>query len=484
MRKKAYFTLLVVLAAWCMLLTSAALQGQEKMPVTTASMEAEEQFNHGMKKFEAFHFPQAISHFKKAVELDPDFAMAYLYLSSAKGSGWFDTKYLDKAVSLADKVSKAEKHMIHYARAMVDNDHKAIEKHRNILADMYPQDEIVHQWVSMSYYMNEEYPQAIKHLTLATEINPDFHPAYNMLGYCYMAEGDMKQAEKAFKTYMEILPDNANPHDSYAEFLLRNGRFSESINHYNKALEISPDYMASHKGLADNYLFLGNFMKARKHYQAYSNNNSNSDVQFSGLLYEASVDLHENNPESAIRMMDKYIQRAEEMNMPYYQILGESYKGYILTESGKPEEGIKHYRKAMEQIETADLPVTMKENLNTQAQLWEFYALTSNGDMEKAEEARMKCKETLRMTDNPNHWKTYYQIYGIMQLHKGLYEQARQNLARAWNTPRTWYYTGVTWDKEGNRSKARQWYQKVAYHYQNSIELGGVRNKAMAGLEE
>jgi len=62
-------------------------------------------------------------------------------------------------------------------------------------------------------------------------------------------------------------------------------------------------------------------------------------------------------------------------------------------------------------------------------------------------------------------------------LHKGLYDQARQNLAQAWDAPETWYYMGLTWAREGNKNKAQQWYQKVAYHYQNSLELGGVRNK-------
>ena len=181
--------MMVLGVACCMLLlTSAALQAQEIMPVTTASPEAKEHFTQGMQQFEAFHFPQAIEHLKKAVELDPDFAIAYLYLSSAKGQGSLDSKYLDKAVEVADKASKGEQHIIHYARAMYDGDQKAIEKHRNILADMFPQDEIVHQWVSMSYYMDEDYPQAIRHLTKAAEINPDFHPAYNMLGYCYMGE--------------------------------------------------------------------------------------------------------------------------------------------------------------------------------------------------------------------------------------------------------------------------------------------------------
>ncbi len=485
--KKTFFMPIRLLAgAWCMLLlTTVALQAQEKMPVTTPSIGAEEQFHQGVEQFTRLHFNQAKKHFDEALRMDPDFAMAHFYLAATlmQGSG-FEAEHLNKAIELSDEISSGEKHLIRFGQAMSQKDTQAMDKHSEILIDLWPEDESLRMWVGLAHYSAGDYDLAIRHLTRAIEINPDYHPAHNMLGYSHMMLGDMDSAEESFIKYLEVLPGEANPHDSYGEFLLRNGRFNEAIAHYRKALKISPDFTSSLKGLADSYLFQGDMMMARKSYQDYSRNNDNYNIKLNGMLYEASVDLHENNPEAALRNIDRYIRMAEQKGLPYYQIRGMAYKGYILTETGQPEEGIKYYRKAKEMIATADLPASMKKDLNTQAHIWEFYALSSDNDMEAAEQARVKCRKVLLDHGSADHWKTYYQSEGIMQLKQGRYDQAREQLAKAWDTPETWYYTGLTWQRQGNPIKARQWYQKVTRHYQNSLELGGVRNKALAGLQE
>jgi tetratricopeptide (TPR) repeat protein len=467
------------------LLAFPALLAQETISITTVSPQAREKFKAGREHFNLMNFSQSIEHLEKAIELDPSFALAHLYLSTAKLRGtWFEEKNLEKAVNWADRVSEGEQDLIYMSKALVEGDGQSLGKHRKNLIHLYPEDENARLWVSAFYLLEGDLQQAIDHSAEATRINPEFAPAYNILGYTYSLLGKPREAEKAILKGIELVPDNANIYDTYGDFLLRNGRFSESIVQFNKALELDPQYAISHRGLGDVYLFLGNFNQARKHYQIFSEDMVDHTNKFNGLLYQAAVDMHENRPDSALIRMDHYIQMAEEMNLPYNQIMGEAYKGYILTETGSPAEGLNQYRRAGKMIETANLPQAMEDNLNTQARLWEFYSLTANGDMEAAEQARLQAKTAIQVTDNPSQWKIYHQIYGVLQLHKGLYDQARQNLAQAWDSPETWYYMGLTWDKQGNKNKAQQWYQKVAYYYQNSLELGGVRNKALAGLKE
>jgi tetratricopeptide (TPR) repeat protein len=43
--------------------------------------EAQSEFDAGLSLFNRGHYDDAIPHFEKATELDPDFAKAYLYLS-------------------------------------------------------------------------------------------------------------------------------------------------------------------------------------------------------------------------------------------------------------------------------------------------------------------------------------------------------------------------------------------------------------------
>jgi tetratricopeptide (TPR) repeat protein len=468
-----------------LLLMPAALQAQEKVPITTSFEEAQKLYMEGREQLEEFHFPQSIELLEKAIEKDPDFAMAHMLLAMAKGGGTqYEPKHLDKAVELSANVSDGEKNLIHLAQAFHDGDEKGLEKYSEALLNEYPEDERVLLWAGISYFTLEDYEHARKYFEKATQVNPNYHVAHNMLGYTMMAEGNMPMAEKAFKKYLELLPDNANAHDSYADFLKREGKFEESTAHYKKALEIDPKYVPSQKGLADNYVFMGDFKKAREHYRSYYKENNNTAVKFNGLLYEASVDLHEDNPDHALKVMDNYIKMAEDMNMPYYQVNGMAYKGYILTETGKPGEGLKQYRKAMDMIETADLTDKERMQMKNNSCIWEFYALLHNEDMTAADQAQDRCYNRLTNYGTSSDWKTFYRLSGIMEIQRGNYDQARDFFTDSWNDPVTWYYTGLSWQKEGDPVKARKYYQKVTQHYDNNISLGAVRNKAMAGLKE
>jgi tetratricopeptide (TPR) repeat protein len=77
----------------------------------------------------------------------------------------------------------------------------------------------------------------------------------------------------------------------------------------------------------------------------------------------------------------------------------------------------------------------------------------------------------------------YNSISGIMEIKKGNYEKAKAHLEESFDNPTTWYYTGLVWEKQGNERKAQKYYEKVANHYNNTIELAPIRNKAMAEIK-
>jgi len=470
----------------CMLLLApAALMAQEEMPITTSSEEARELFIEGRDQAEMLKTAKSTELLKRAVELDPEFASAYLFLSFSEGGGTgFAPDPLNKAVDLSHKASEGERQMIHLIKAIRAGNERAAEIHRQALLKLHPQDERVQLWVGNSLYFQEEYRKALTHFKKAKRLNESFHLAYNILGYTYMNLGKPEKAEEYFKAYLRMLPDAANPHDSYAEFLRKQGRFDEAIEHYKKAISYNPGFLASQKGLADCYLFKGEYGLAREQYRNYSKHTSNKNNKFNSLLWEATVDLHENKPESALQVMDQYIDLADERELPYYKVYGRAYMAGILNETGQPAKAIRLYREAIRTAETEDMDENIRMNLKTLAHLWEFYALASNGDMADAEAARTQCHEMVSRQENPYHSQAYNAACGIMEIKKGDYRQARKHLSKAYEGPFTWYYTGLAWEKSGNQRKARKWYEKVAKHYSNTIELGIFRNKAMAGLRE
>jgi tetratricopeptide (TPR) repeat protein len=469
-----------------LLLASWSLTAQEKMPVTTSSLEAKRLYTEGRDAMELLQFKKSIDLLEEAIAIDPDFALAHLTLALTKtGMTTFEPKELEKAIQGATRVSDGERYFIYYAKAFTEGNQPKMKSQLSEVEKIHEFDERVQTLVGMYHYNNEDYSRALRHFNKALDLNKQYHFAQRMIGYTQMAMNRMQEARNSFKAYINMRPDNAAPYEAYAEYLSRNGKFTPAIRYYEKALEIEPESTDSYKGLADSYLFRGDFWRARENYQNYQTNAFNTNQKFDALMLEASMEMQDENVDRALNILDQYIALAREINRPDYVIYGIANKGFILTESGDTEKGLEQYLLAKQMVETANLPEVSREYLTTLTHLWEFYALASNEDMQKAEMARRKCEELVSAKTNLDHWKLYQVACGIMEIKNGNYKQARLHLSDSYdNMPMVWYYTGLSWEKSANRNKARQWYKKITDHYVNSIDMGTFRNKALAGLEK
>jgi tetratricopeptide (TPR) repeat protein len=469
-----------------LLLAPATLMAQEKMPITTSSEEARELFIEGRAQFEKFNLTKSSNLLHQAIEIDPEFAMAHLYLSVSEGGGTsFALKTLNKAIKFSSKVSEGERQLIHLSRAMQSGNETAGESHTNALLKLHPEDERTQLWIGYYRFNQGKYMDALSHFKRAEKLNKAFHPVYNVSGYAYMILKKPVKAEQYFRKYLEILPDAANPHDSYAEFLMNQKRFDESVKHYKKALQLNPNFVSIHKHLGDICLFRDDKKSARQHYRNLYLNAPNHKLKFSAILLEASVDLCNNNPDAALRVIDRYSLLAEELDLPYHKFYSCAYKGHILSENISTEKALNQYRKAGEIAKNSDLTEKVRNNLLILAHLWELNALAKNyNTVKEAETARKRCEALISDQKNPMYRENYHRACGIMEMKKGHFERARNHFAKAGENPLTWYYIGQAWHQEGDHYKAHEWYRKVAGCCNNSLNLGNVKYKAFMGLQE
>ena len=481
----SYLVKLLGSTMFMLLLMQSVILAQEKMPITTSSDEARDLFREGRAEVELMNYGEAIPLLEKAIEHDPSFALAYMYLAQAKGGGsTFDKHTLDKAVKQADNATKGEKHLIMYANAIRTGNEKIIIKHRDVLEELYPDDERIALWAGWHDYVYDNYDKAIEYFERSLAINENYHLPYVFLGYTYMNQGDMEMAEHYMKQYVEMLPENADANSTYAELLRNMGQLDESIEYSKKAIEINPQYVASYKGIGDSYLFKGDYETARNYYREYQENAQHNNQKFTGLVLEATTYLHEDKPDKAMEVMDEYLSLADELKMPIYKIYGTGIKSFMFTETDQSDKGLIECKKIPQLISTTELTDEEKRQHEIVYCLREFHALTFNNDMKKAENAKVKCSEQLEDYGTTGNWRYFNRVAGVLEMKKGNYDTARDYLANAWNVPITWYYMGLTYDKEGNKAKAKNYYKKVMNHYSNYLELALVRNKAVAALEE
>jgi serine/threonine protein kinase/Tfp pilus assembly protein PilF len=215
--------------------------------VTTTSMEAYDYYLKGRESYEKFYNEEAKRYLEKAVELDPQFAVAYLYLSHVYSElqlrGDERIELVRKAKEHSEKATEKERLYIlaQYASTIEGDSEKRTQIIKE-LVKQYPNEKDAHFELGLIYYHRGEYSEAIEEFRKALELAPTDGYILNQLGYSYSAKGEYANAVECFKKYAALYPEEANPVDSMAEQYFRMGHLDEAIANYKKVLEIRPDF--------------------------------------------------------------------------------------------------------------------------------------------------------------------------------------------------------------------------------------------------
>jgi tetratricopeptide (TPR) repeat protein len=239
----------------------------DRMPVTTSSPEARSLFDEGIVAWENLHIRQALQCWQAAIEKDPNFLLAHLYISERIPDPDQQALELKKAVALMNSATPDERLMAEWILERRRDNTIGSVAAMNELLNRYPRDKHLYWFAALfvgtSYH---QWDRAAELAAQAVHVDPDFAGALNNLGYDYAFQGKFDQAFPVMQHYIEVLPKEPNPQDSYAEILRMAGRFDEAVEHYHAALKLEPNFGESLLGLADTFALMGQEDKARAQY--------------------------------------------------------------------------------------------------------------------------------------------------------------------------------------------------------------------------
>ena len=213
---------------------------------TTTSMDAYNYFIKGKEDFYNQYSKDAVIRLEKAVELDPNFAMAYLYLGRIYSSLLADDKKgresLEKAKALSEKVTEKEKLMIDavYARHVENYQEKWVEI-LNTIVEKYPRDKWAHLELSEYYRKSDMFAEVIKHSEIVLALDPTRGDAYEELAFAYSNTGDDEKALDYLRKGSAVIPGDSNMNLSMGYFYVKMGRIDEAIRKFKDALDFKPD---------------------------------------------------------------------------------------------------------------------------------------------------------------------------------------------------------------------------------------------------
>jgi serine/threonine protein kinase/Flp pilus assembly protein TadD len=170
---------------------------------TTPSLEALKAFSSGIKVMSATGSDAAIPFFKRAIELDPNFALAYAYLGIMEndiGESGLAVEHHRKAYELRDRASEPERYSITvvYHKDVTGNIEKAMEACR-LWIQAYPRTELPHDMLAgMILPVIGQYEKVVEEANEAVRLNPDVSIAYFLLGSGYIALNRLDEAKATY----------------------------------------------------------------------------------------------------------------------------------------------------------------------------------------------------------------------------------------------------------------------------------------------
>ena len=188
---------------------------------TTSSLEALKAFTTGNEERNRGRAMESLAFYKRAVELDPNFAVAYARIAvhyANREQVEAAKPYVEKAYELRDRVSERERLYI-------------TEKYYT--------------------YLTGELEQTIETLETWARLYPDDFVPHNNLAINYKFVGRNEEALKQALEAVRLSPNNVNAHENLVGTFITLGRFDEAEQARQAAQKINPDSLVVH---GSNYL--------------------------------------------------------------------------------------------------------------------------------------------------------------------------------------------------------------------------------------
>lgn len=177
--------------------------------VATSSLDALKAYGLGLEAYRATEYGFALQHFERAIELDPEFALAYLgavrvFFSTADVPA--SRSYLERAASLRDRLAPRE---ALYLDAWIAELNEASAVHAaaawRLLGETYPDNFAAHHHYAWIKFITGDFAKAFAAVSRADDpANPLRHAALDLKGLVQLANGDGEAALASFGSAAQL----------------------------------------------------------------------------------------------------------------------------------------------------------------------------------------------------------------------------------------------------------------------------------------
>jgi stress-induced-phosphoprotein 1 len=229
---------------------------------------AEEEKNKGNEEYKRKNFDQAISHYEKAIELDPNESIYYNNLAAV----YIEKKDFDKAIECCDKAEEICKSAGHYDYIKLS---KILARKANAYThkgdfqtslDLYQQSLLENN----DYKVKEEMKKVEKMKKEHEEksyINPEIAEEHRIRGNQFYGEGKYPEAIKEYEEAIKRSPLDAKLYANKGTALMKLMEYPSAMRDINKCLELDPNYVKGYAKKGIIHYYMKEYHKALEAYE-------------------------------------------------------------------------------------------------------------------------------------------------------------------------------------------------------------------------
>lgn len=443
---------------------------KEAAEITTGSLEAYKFYAEGRKHHFNRNFPASIELMKKAIALDPEFAMAYYSLAQSYFFGQRSEaiKNIMRAFELTEKterISERERLLIqgvYYAASERTHD-KALGALTRLL-QIYPEDQEGNSMLGLIYERRGDQKKALGRLEAAYKYHKNLRNIGNLVR-AYKDNTQYEKAEKICKDWISHIEDIAGIHNNLASIYLTQGRYDLAFAEAEKAFLIDPTnlYTALLKG--DVSLVRGNLQEAEEEYKRLHKFNGAWHNLLKGRL--AAVYLSQG----------KILKAADTIkDQP-----GSPVGIYVSIRQRRTDDSLKVLENLLQKKYDFEEIVLKRPNL-----WWKGIILAETGAIEEAEGVAEELKNLVPENTSKRTMWHYLHLNGLIEMKKGNFSAAVDGLEKsnsliAPNSDDHAFYLdplAYAFYLSGDFEKAQDQYEKITHLTTGRLSYGDIYAKA------
>ena len=212
----------------------------------------------------------AIRLFENAVEIDPDFAMAYRAIGISYSNSFYMDKarfYLRKSLELAERLSEREYLQIKGDLAWNSGQNEeALQAFGQLLA-RHPDDVLAYHNQGTVYNSMGDTEKAIESFSKSVQHHSDFPSTYWRLSDLYKSQGWEEKSREILQLYTDRFESHPAIHTASAEQYMDEGNYKLAMDEITKALVLDPGYRRGIRTKALIHFYAGDLDSAEKEYR-------------------------------------------------------------------------------------------------------------------------------------------------------------------------------------------------------------------------